>query len=697
MDIIMQETKKCLIKKYMLVLWLILLALKTFYGLQLQGESRFVSSGLEECRTSYMEYMNRWQGKLSDSKKTEIEKYLNTYHERADIHSRMGDAQYFKEIPRSEYIEELISFQKAYGDEKAVSILENQYDYMMQNRENRYLVYYNGWVNFFESLGQDIFLLVLIVPTLLLLCCREYDSGMYVLNRTTKMGRKMLYWNKVIVGVIFSVLFTGSFYVVGLCVSQIKYGLYGWNYPVQSIHIFADCPWRICIGGMAVMAALLSMFGMIFLIAVVFLCAAIMKKVIPVGVVAMACLLLPIFLFGDGVYGMPLPTGFFQLKGYILGIYNEENMRTEYFTKKELLGVIGISLLIIAACFGISYFLYQEKRLFLRKISTCVPGILIVAFALSGCGGENPAGNGKSTVFNNIGFGNLSVSDDYVVDICNEAMLHTANEKQAIFRNPFEKYDKEKIFIRNIVGDIFYYIYSEDEFHLTEYEIHALNLKTLDDKIIYEDKKYDIRGVPYLGIGDNGEKMATAESYSENEMLTNWWMTDREIILVRNHSVYSVDIKSGKKKLMISDAEGDIFSYAGRTIYYVDTTYALMSYSLDTGKKEKLCKEFVSQICASDKILVYQTMDGENYAYCFADGTVKKLAENQDTMIYADNCYMYFKGDQSCYRVENESAKKEIVSSGREVIEVMSSKDGREVYVVELDGERECLRMPFTQ
>jgi Apolipoprotein N-acyltransferase len=692
MDIIMQEAKKCLVKKHMIVLWMILLAMKFFYGMELQGESRFISSDLEECKASYMTYINRWQGKLTDTKKEEIEKYLNTYHDKADSVSRLGDAEYRKEISRKKYIEELVSFQESYGDEKAVSILENQYNYIMENRDSKYFVYYNGWVNFFRGLGQDIFLLALAVPAFVLLCCREYESGMNILNRTTKRGRKMLYWNKVFVGVIFSALFTCSFYIVDLCASQSLYGLEGWGYPIQSIHIFADCPWRISIGEMVILSVLLLILGTIYLSAITFVCAAIMKKVIPVGVVALSILLLPIFLFGDGVYRMPLPTGFFQLQGYILGNYNVERRQVEYMAWKELLRVIGLSVVVIAVCYGFSYILYQEKKFLIRKGKIFALGIMLAAFAISGCDKGNSVFGGDKAIYNNIGFGYLAVSDDYAVDICDQAMLHAEEGDQALFRDPFHKYNRERISIGNIVGDVFYYIYMSSDDSLSEFEIHALNLKTLDDRIVYEDKKYEIKGVPYLGIGDNEEKIVM-EAYSGDHALSNWWVAEKEIILVRNHSVYSVDLKSGKKKLIIKEAEGDIFSYAGRTIYYVDTAYALKSYFLDAGKEKTICSSLVSQICASDQSLTYQTMDGKICEYCYADGITEELGANQDGMIYADASYTYFKGEQSCYRVEKRMGKREVVCSGRDVTEVMSSGDGKVVYVVELDGEEESLRI----
>lgn len=692
MDIVMQEAKKCLIKKRLLILWMVLLACKFFYGMELQGEGRFISSDLEECKSSYMEYMDRFQGRISDGKKAEIEKCLDDYHERDDALSRLGDAAYYKEIPREKYIEKLISFQKEYGDEKAVSILENQFNYILEDRESRYFVYYNGWVNFFRGVGQDVFLLVLAVPAFVLLGCREYESGMHVLNRTTRRGRKVLYWSKALSGVLFSILFAFSFFIVDLCISQIRYGLDGWRYPIQSIHIFADCPWKISIGGMVMLALALSVLGMVYLSGIVFVCAAIMKKVIPVGVVALSILLLPVFLFGDGVYGMPLPTGFFQLKGYILGNYDVDQRQMVYMTKKELLFVIGVSMMVIAACHGISYMLYQEKKNFFRKIRVSAACILLTSFVVSGCGRDDAAYENANAIFNNIGFGYLAASDDYVVDICDEATLHTVDGTQAIFRDPFEKYDGERISIRNIVGDVFYYIYMGSDNSLREYEIHALNLKTLDDRIIYEDKKYEIKGVPYLGIGDGDAEMAKG-AYSEDEVVTNWWMTEKEIILVRNHSIYSIDLKSGKKNRLIKDSEGDIFSYAGRTIYYVDMAYALKGYSLDTGKEKTICASFVSQICASDQSLAYQTMDGKIYEYRFADGGKEELCRSQDEMIFADCRYVYFNGQQSCYRIEKDSGKREAVCSGKDVTEVMPSKDGKTVYVVESDGERQFLRV----
>lgn len=209
------ELKKILFHHKGLLLLLIALAAYAVFCVGSGYDSSYV---IDRNEDTYLTYMERWQGEITEEKAQEME------------------AEY-AEATRSDD-----------GRKAAFLTIYNQYYYAKEDPAHRFLMDERGWDTLLTHDGVNVILLLFLLALCVPVFCGEYQCGMAQILRSCRNGRGRLAGIKLGSLAALAILATALFQLVQFVVVALSVGLDGASYPLQSLSFFENSPYHISVG-----------------------------------------------------------------------------------------------------------------------------------------------------------------------------------------------------------------------------------------------------------------------------------------------------------------------------------------------------------------------------------------------------------------------------------------------------------------
>ena len=209
------ELKKILFHHKGLLLLLIALAAYAVFCVGSGYDSSYV---IDRNEDTYLTYMERWQGEITEEKAQEME------------------AEY-AEATRSDD-----------GRKAAFLTIYNQYYYAKEDPAHRFLMDERGWDTLLTRDGVNVILLLFLLALCVPVFCGEYQCGMAQILRSCRNGRGRLAGIKLGSLAALAILATALFQLVQFVVVALSVGLDGASYPLQSLSFFEHSPYLISVG-----------------------------------------------------------------------------------------------------------------------------------------------------------------------------------------------------------------------------------------------------------------------------------------------------------------------------------------------------------------------------------------------------------------------------------------------------------------
>ncbi|MDE6635789.1 MAG: hypothetical protein K2K09_04185 [Lachnospiraceae bacterium] len=259
-----------------------------------ENANMYVDTGIERNKADYMQLMDELSGVLTPEKQQMLadmeEKNNSISQEIADsglrnFQGELADEEYWNICKKN------VGFHSL---RNKVDLIQAQADYVKEDMSKRYFMYENGWKQFFGNRNINYPLLFLLIISITAIFCRDYETDMYRINRTTANGDAVCYISKITAGIIVSVFTAWSFWLEDILTAHMRFGLNNPDYPLQSISMFKDSRFDMTIGNTALLCLLFSILGAAFFSVILMFAAILFRKNMYAIVVSLAVCVLPV-------------------------------------------------------------------------------------------------------------------------------------------------------------------------------------------------------------------------------------------------------------------------------------------------------------------------------------------------------------------------------------------------------------------
>ena len=615
MQIVLYEWKKIFINQRGWLVILVALMLKMGY-LLIVDTPEYVE--VEQYRNDYMYYMQNVNGKLSDEKTHYIEAIASQSAAVKDIISQTYLDFYAGNISEKECnlkVEELSGIAKR---SQGMNALYEQYLYVRQQPENRYMMYPNGWAALLQEDELDFFFLTALLILIIQLVCNEYVCKMDCLVLTTLKGSKNFGIKKELMALFLALALNLFFNIEHFIFCEVKYGLSDAGYPIQSLECFSECPYSINLGQAFLALMVLRMFGSIFLATLVCFVATWTRKYAVSCLLVLCIVVIPYIALNDSLqYRLPLPLGFLRAVGYFFGnevvldsVTGKETTVFFQITQLQLIGICIISFLEIFMCCIYIWYKSRNKVLCLKGKNYVLLFIGISSISLlTGCGSVD--------TLQEVNMPYNSISSDFYQD--NECLVKTTRNEENVEVWMQGENDELVNIIRSPFGTEFI---NQDCIYCLERNIYYMSSYTEDDSNI---RLYNRAGKTTMYIlevlMDSMEENCIFEvSYQKNSewsFLNNvraFFLNKQNIWFITENTIWQVDLFTYKKEMLNIPVAGNI-AYDGQRIYFVDDTMRLSYYDIQTGLIDVIDDIATKDYVLTQKGIYFSNLRDNHYLY----------------------------------------------------------------------------------
>lgn len=668
MRLYLEELYKIMKKRYGCILLLGMVVTKLLFGFFLAEDSHHTNFLLEENKKVFLQYEKELGGKLTKQKQKKIKFLMKQQNQANEFLLEQGKLLTEGTITMEEYQEHSIKEREILQKREVINLLNEQYQYAKINKEHRFLLYPNGWINFFQKAGKDFFCFFCIIFLTTAVFLREFEQGTHKINLVCICGRKTLYYIKWCVALTIAILFSIFSYFTEIIIAAGRYGLKHSFYPLQSLSLFEDCPWNISLIEAAVLILFLKMIGTIVFTSLLQFCCLFFQKTAPCLVTSLLLTAIPYFFLSKKLlYSLPIPISFFLLDGFLSGIYNMETGHYDFFSKKEFLILTGQVLFLISCFILVGYFFYQGssyckykirnigKKWRKKSIKIFTIFLLLPLFFFCQCGIQE-----KVPILHNYENDTMFENSTEIFTVCGNSFIRKEKEKkkeEPLFLNLFwdeKDYETTRI-IYVTESDIYYIKYYEFD----QYDIVRFDLKQMEEHILYCYRDSQAKGYNYLGIIPEPDlRIYHNQKRSQNRVI-NFWLDGSYLYLVKDDKVEQVNQYTKKKITIIKNAASNVSYYNGK-IYYLSTDYILHCYCIETKKTEQWETYPIQYFKLLEKNIVFYTLD-EQIGYCNHNWKkINLLGNNYGILVDATERYFYCKdtkGTVTAFNYQGESKR----------------------------------------
>lgn len=675
--ILLQELKKILIKRRVICVFAFVLLASGIYNF-FREPARNVDRSIEDNKDCYIKIMNKIEGKSNLKNRKYIDELKNEIDDAEFKMLKMADEYESGIISQAEYVNNVIKLSNILTNKNVVDLIGSHQEYVIQDEKQRYYLYQNGWIDLFQSTGIDIALFVLVLLAITPVFCKEYETDMYIINRISSGGNKYMYRTKIIASMVVTTTMSIILCIENILVEYFRFGLKGISYPIQSIHIWGNYPWKLNIGQMLIIYILLSILAAIYLSSIIIFFSVITKKVLNTILITLSVVFIPMFILEEKmIYKLPMPINLLKKQGYLIGIYNIDIGKTDFFSRKQLLitFIIVIVLCAVLVTLGdcVYHYVGKAKGLSIKKITTW---LLVIIIFFSGCGKKQ---NEKEEIFNNIGWGKVFVNGKKIINATGDnIVIKSDSEEEKIIRDPFLIEQQKNMTVNGICGNT---AYITRTYAAGDYDIMSIDLNNYECKTVYEHHVNVSDGYNYLGMQ---REDLSSYGIQKQENISACFATVNKLYVLIDECIYGIDINTKKRSLIADDVNSNVVSYREGKIYYINKGFNLACYTISKKKLETINNGLVSCVYALNDFLLIQYTSADIYSMDYETGQISKICDSIGDIMNANNNYIF------CYNTPRELCMLDIetgkivdkIKTKRDICEVKSTNDGSNIYIV---------------
>lgn len=467
----LMECKKIFIKQKALIYLILIFLMKLMNIFAVGYDSNYM---IDENESYYLEYMNQYEGKITEATRDSIEQeYDRIYHQ--------TDNDYLSS-----------------SKEKAFQVIYHQYTYE-EKSGGGYIFDSRGWETLLQHNNVDYILLVGIIILATLIFATEYENDMQDLLLASRKGRGTSVHIKLWIGICGAALLALMFQICQCIYLYLKVGLPHGNYPLVCLEFFEDTGWNCELWQAYGCILLLKVLGAVFVSIAAMFAVILVKRTVLSMAVSTAGWLVADIVLGQGSMAYRTPLGLLKAAGYfwpdqyVSAVSNSGNFVKKYTFHEISQGKLRICILcfliILAFIYMLSilkYLKYPVKRISLHK-KKIILSVFLICFsvtALEGCGSDRQkeqyfkVSEESQDEYNGSGF-NLQIDHE------NNNIIYTDNNgtRYDLIRDVFPlQADISRIFVD---GNLCYYL-MENENDNGIY-IRCVDLDTFSDRFIYSD------------------------------------------------------------------------------------------------------------------------------------------------------------------------------------------------------------------
>jgi len=618
---------------------------------------------IELYRESYQYYLQDVKGQLTEEKIQYIESAASKAAAASGKITQLYLDFYAGDIPEEEFQKQMAEWQEIAIGYQGMNALYEQYLYARQMKEERYLVYPNGW---FALLGDDTLNFILIGALALLLIplfCGEYSCGMDCLAMTTVNGGHNFGVQKTAVTLLLSgglqMLLISERYLFCL----VKYGLPDGEFPLQSIAYFAESPYHISLWQAFWGLSLIKIFGAVFLGAILCFAAVWARNGVAACLLVVCVVWLPYVSLGDSLqYHMPVPVGFLRAAGFLSGDETsldgagQEIVSFSHVTVEQFVVLVLVSVSIAVACVIFVWYHGRNKILLpvpksaARKTWGRIPVVFMlltlgIGCGLAGCGGieekvelEMPYNSRTASVYQD---GHIWVSA--IGGQSNKQILlrKSDGEEVRLDRSPFREgsilggqiySDGNTVYyMESLIADNSNIRLSQKVFRTTV-RILKMIPETMEEDCVFE--------VSYEGNGSEWDFLSQMQGF---------FLDEQSIWFIGSTEVRQVDRRTKRIKVM-DIAPGLNVAYDGRGIYYIDNAMRIACYDTDTETTSYVGEVAAGVFVLAPEGIYYSNLRDHKYLYFSTlDGSDIRLVDSREVLS------LQIEGDELKYYVVGSS------------------------------------------
>lgn len=369
MKIFVAELRKSLIhsKGWIILLFLIISQL-LFYGLK-RVDYNYQT---ERYKEQYRAYLSTFGGKFDkqqDAKLSAEEERI----EKAEKESRESFQKlYSGEYTIEQYDNDLAAYRNLFEEKMALQQIQNQYDYCRQDPDHRYILDENGWYMAFQETSLNFLLIFCVILLSVRIFTPEYETQMYTIIAGTRNGKRYTLTSKLMVSLVYAVIFGGLASILCLLSALFKFGLANGNCPLQSISYFAACPYNLTILQGYLLAWLLKIFALCIISTLAILCAVSLRRSVTAFFVGAIIVVLPYFLFDVNFILRYIPyLGLFVSGLYFRGIEKtvSENQSPQFeaIPLPKILIICAAGLILCGICLWFTARIWNNRPMAWRR------------------------------------------------------------------------------------------------------------------------------------------------------------------------------------------------------------------------------------------------------------------------------------------------------------------------------------------
>ena len=519
----------------------------------------------------------------------------------------------------AEYAEGITAVQAALQDADAFEILYQQYQFADQSPKNRWLLDRTGWESLLGSQQTDFPLVLVILMLALLLFCTDAESRTEESISACWHGRSGLLRVRVLTGAAVSAgvaLLSGA---VSFFVCVLRYGLPLSQAPIQSLQTFSSSPYALTLRQLFFGVLAVQTVGAVCLFLLFGAAALLTKRVLPAAVSGILLFAVPFLLFsGDMIFRVPFVHGLLAGNGYFRGD-SEFAMDGQgvvvslafqapklWNASVSITGCILIAAALIWLALHIRAGMLRSRRaiLFLPCAAVFCTAAAYLFYALLYSEPEQfsasyTAGHGFNT-------GQFSLIDTY-----DKTYIPADGEPLDL---PIELTPDPDIRYGSAFaddGDV-YLLQRSSKTGLMR--ILRYDLPELSETEIYRKTEH----TPYLkersyyldALRDNGIRNLSADEMFR-EQTDHFWLDGSWLYLESATEIGRYHLRTHRYDTIMTEPHyAGALVYAQGRIYYIDPTFSLCAFEIQTGRLQKAEQIFCTGIAWDGEALVCRSIAG---------------------------------------------------------------------------------------
>lgn len=316
MSLIKPECYKLFIKRYFL---LILVSFLLFDVLSVYKNVKANSPLSTQSLEIYKEYINIYQGDLTDEKTRAIEKIREEADRLFEEQEKVYEDYKNAVISLEEYQLKRSTLNTYGGKLEGINAFLRVYDRAVINEMQ--IMDPTAWNVLLSEENIDFFAVILVILLVIFLCIYDRETGIDYLKSTTLNGKKRLWRIQIFAIIMLSFMIGIIISVLKYCTADICYGLSGHFFRIQNIEGFQNSTKNLTVFGAFIAESFIKTFGLVYLGILTYIIGILLSSSLYTVFSAFVLVYLPAYIFSEKqiLYFLPFPSAWLLPKGWLGG------------------------------------------------------------------------------------------------------------------------------------------------------------------------------------------------------------------------------------------------------------------------------------------------------------------------------------------------------------------------------------------